>query len=166
MTLCIGTSSECRRNCAGKQGACSNLRIESLGAGNAHFHVATVGGKQHAISLCRQFAAAAIHDGKNRRAASARQVNRAIGIGSRSALTDRNDQGVGHVELQLKSRQLRCRQCVHLHAVVNHRAQQLRQAASSNCRSSLTNHTNPRESTSREFCANIIWQHCCVERCL
>ena len=95
-----------------QHGACGDLRVERFGRGDGHFHVAAVGGVQHAVRLVGQVAASPVDDADDRSPSQAQQVNCAIGVGRGTGLADRNRQRVAHVETHVEARQLCRGDCV------------------------------------------------------
>ncbi len=104
-TVC-GALSGCLRDRARQQHPGRNLRVERLGAGHAHLHIAAVARVHHTVGLVGEVAVATVDDGQHRGAPTAGEIDRAIGVGGGAALADRHDEGVGHVETQVEARQL------------------------------------------------------------
>ena len=94
------------RDRPGEQEPGRDLRVEGLGGGDAHLHVAPVGRVEHAIALVGEVGAAAVDDGEHGGAAVAHEVDGAVGVGGRAGLADRDDERVAHVGPEPEAGQL------------------------------------------------------------
>ena len=83
-----------------------DLRVERLGRRDAHLDVASVRGEENAVRLRDQIATAPVDHREHGGAATAREIDRAVGVGGGPRLADRDHQRVAHVGPQVEAGEL------------------------------------------------------------
>ena len=84
-----------------------DLGVERLRRRDGHFEVAPVGRVENAVGLVDEVAVPPVHDREHRGVPRAREIDRSVGVGRRTALADRDDECVGHVVGETEARRAR-----------------------------------------------------------
>ena len=148
-----------------QQEARRELRVQRLRRRHRHLDVATVGRVEHAVRLVDQVAVASVDDGDHAGAASAREVDGAVGVGGGARLADGDDERVVHLRPQTETGELGGEGGLDSQfGVARHRAQRGHEALAGDVSGALPDRDHAADGARREIATNLFGQRFRSER--